>query len=101
MNCQKENYLLPVVCAIFKKAYWNGGRIVTSNWAASKKCKQNQPEVIAFSEACQLWDGEYQEKSIQMFLFTDHSTFIGKRHSANALFYVLHLKQLEDKYSAG
>lgn len=87
MNCQKENYLLPVVCAIFKKAYWNGGRIVTSNRAAPKKCKQNQPEVIAYSEVCQLWDGEYQEKSVQMFLFTDHSTFIGKHRSANACYF--------------
>lgn len=38
MNCQEKNYLPPVVCAVFKKAYWNGGRMITSNWSAPRKC---------------------------------------------------------------
>lgn len=40
MNFQENNYLLPVVCAIFMKAYWNGGRIVTSNWTPPSKCRE-------------------------------------------------------------
>lgn len=39
MNCQEKNYLPPVVCAVFKKAYWNGGRMITSNLSAPRKCK--------------------------------------------------------------
>lgn len=53
MDCQekKKNYLLLVVCAIFKKAYWNGGRIATSNWTA--------PGIAGKSVGlCQLWDVE-------------------------------------------
>lgn len=42
MNCQEKSYLLLVVCAIFKKAYWNGGRIVTSNWTAPWKCREKR-----------------------------------------------------------
>jgi len=41
MSCQEENYLLPVVCAIFKKVSWNGGRMITSNGLPQKKVSKN------------------------------------------------------------
>lgn len=47
MNCQEKNYLPPVVCAVFKKAYWNGRRMITSNWTAPRKCKQKHWSVSA------------------------------------------------------
>lgn len=70
-----------MVCAIFKKAYWNGGRIVTSNWTPPRQWKEKGWSVCLVCS-----------RVIQHFCSLTIAP-VFDTVLLNYVFYVLHLKQ--------